>query len=689
MSDNSAVPVIVVSLREDDAEAVSSALRNAGLAAHCSWIRSVADLEANVRAVRPELMVVFPADALNPEAVVAVRDEVHSEVPVVVVAAEFHEQAVSAAMQAGAQDLVTLDGPEHLQAVAQREVLACRTTRALDEALASAGAFQEQIEAMVNEATDAMVYTSEGIIVSLNPAWLELFGYAEADDLIGTPVMDIFSDGSRSAVKGALVACAEGKWTGHTLRTKVLGSDGTPLTVEADLETALLDDEPCVRISMSPAADRSRELEEQIVQLSERHPLTGFLQRQRFLERMGEQLADSQRAGVRALAYIKPDNFANIRDQVGPIVSDDILLRFARMLEDTVKANDLYGQFGGDMFMVLLSRGTVRDCDAWAENLRSSVAAHVFEVADKSLSITTSIGLAVVEAGNEDIEGVVLKAQKAHIVARDKGGDRIYRKQARKAGQDPEESDEVLVKRIKKALMTDAFRLVYQPVASLQGKSLPMFDVLLRMLDDGGREIMPGKFLPAAQRNGLMKNIDRWVIANAIAFATTQPGAQLFIRLSDESIPDRTLAAWIQRQMQAARVDANRLVFQVTEINAEEHLRETKMLADELTQAGCRLAIEHFGVGNRPLQVLEHVSPIDYIKVDGSLMEGLVGSKQLQAQVRAYIESAKSKTIATIAERVEDANTMAVLWQLGVEFIQGYYVQGPEEVVLETAGTAV
>ena len=102
-----------------------------------------------------------------------------------------------------------------------------------------------------------------------------------------------------------------------------------------------------------------------------------------------------------------------------------------------------------------------------------------------------------------------------------------------------------------------------------------------------------------------------------------------------------------------------------------------------LRELGCKIALEHFGVSQQPLQMLEHV-PLDYITIDGSLMEGITSDKVRQALVRKYITAAREKNIATVAERVEDANTMAVLWQLGVEHIQGFYVQGPEEIVLES-----
>ena len=413
-----------------------------------------------------------------------------------------------------------------------------------------------------------------------------------------------------------------------------------------------------------------------------RHPVTGLFLRQHFVGKLEESLSGPAAPGATILAYMKPDDMDETRDLFDPIVSDQLMQDMARMLKNSVKPNDLYGQFGGDIFMVLLSRGTIRDARAWAEDLLRTVRRHVFEAGDKSIPMTCTVGLAQYDGHNDDVNTLMHKAQQAFRDGRTDGGDKVVLLE--KDGSVDRGAPAIAVEKVKSALMQDGFRLVFQPVASMMGKSRRMFDVLIRMLDDDGKEVMPGDFLPVARQNGLMKNIDRWVIGNAIVFCVKDHPSQLFIRLSEESIPDRTLVPWIGKQLEAYNVSASQLVFQITEQNAEEHLKETKELVQQVKAFGCGFAIEHFGMGHRPLQVLEHV-PADYIKVDGSLMEGLVRNREIQKRVRLYIESAKAKNIETIAERVEDANTMAVLWQLGVEFIQGYYVQGPEEIVLETA----
>jgi EAL domain-containing protein (putative c-di-GMP-specific phosphodiesterase class I) len=231
--------------------------------------------------------------------------------------------------------------------------------------------------------------------------------------------------------------------------------------------------------------------------------------------------------------------------------------------------------------------------------------------------------------------------------------------------------------------MENRFRLVQQPIASLQGGDHTMFDVLVRMLDVNGKEVLPGEFMPAAERNDLLKNIDRWVVGASLAFAAQRKPGCLFVRLSQDTLRDGSFMGWVDNQIRATRSEPQRLCFQAHEDVVAIHMDRVQKVATELRSRGFRFAVERFGSGRDPQAILEAV-PIDYVKIDGALVQGLTSNQELQQRVRLLVEQAKKRNIETIAERVEDANTMAVLWQLGVQYIQGYLVHVPEEIVLHS-----
>jgi EAL domain-containing protein (putative c-di-GMP-specific phosphodiesterase class I) len=239
----------------------------------------------------------------------------------------------------------------------------------------------------------------------------------------------------------------------------------------------------------------------------------------------------------------------------------------------------------------------------------------------------------------------------------------------------------VWVKHIKAALMENRFRLVQQPVASLQGDDPVMFDVLVRMIDTQGKEVLPAEFMAAAERNDLLKNIDRWVVGASLSFAAQRKPGCLFVRLSKETAKDGTFLDWLDNHIRSSRAEPHRLCFQITEEVAATYIPQVKALAGALRQKGFRFALDGFGSGRDSQGLLDSV-PLDFVKIDGALVQGLTGDPKLQQRVRQLVEGATKRLIQTIAERVEDANTMAVLWQVGVQYIQGYFVNEPEQVVL-------
>jgi EAL domain-containing protein (putative c-di-GMP-specific phosphodiesterase class I) len=292
-----------------------------------------------------------------------------------------------------------------------------------------------------------------------------------------------------------------------------------------------------------------------------------------------------------------------------------------------------------------------------------------------------TLGLSIIPNVSPRLDAALGDALDAARRGRQRGGNQLCAFDRTDADARVQSYDAVWIKHIKAALMENRFRLVQQPVASLQGTDTQMFDVLVRMVDTQGKEVLPSEFMPAAERNDLLKNIDRWVIAAALSFAAKRKPGCLFVRLSRASALDPTLVPWLDGQIKATLVDPRRICFQVTEEVAAGYVHEIRRLSTACHDRGLRFALEHFGAGRDPLALLGSIT-LDYLKIDGSLMQGLPDDPALQERVRHIVEAGTAKHIATIAERVEDANTMAVLWQLGVQYLQGYFVQAPEDVVL-------
>lgn len=682
MAEQAAIPMIVLTRHQDNVEAINSNLRNAGHAVHCSWIRELNDLPEALQNANAYMLIAFVgADPADTTKIMHVCAQSQNRIPVLIARDQVDEDIIATAMQQGARDVITLKTPARMRAVVTRELEAQRQARALSSTLSSAREYRDQLKSFMAGSADAIAFVQEGIVVDANPAWLELFGYATADTLVGTPLMDAFDAEAHSALKGALVASLQGKWNDLPLHVNARLADGNTVPIDMQLSRAEFDGDPAVRLCIAAKKRENEPLAEQLTDALQLDATTGALQRRYFVEHFSQRLAQSVKAGIRQLVSIESDKLAAICDDLGPLLVEEFVGEFAALVNEARQPQDLFGRFGDGTFMLLMERGTPQDIETWSGNLLRKVAQHVFRIGDKQISCTASIGIAAIDPRTPNTAQSITDAIAARRNAQAAGGNRLSLVDNQDEDTKRQASDEIWVRRIKTALMENRFRLLQQPIASLLGDDRGMADVLMRMIDEQGQELLPAEFMPAAQRNDLMKHIDRWIVGAAMSFCANRPIQQLFVRLSQDSVRDKSLLPWLANQLKATRIDAHRIAFSITEQVATEYLADTTDLATGLQKAGFSVALEHFGTGRDPKRLLAHL-PVNYIKVDGTLMQGLSVDQALQQRVRELVDQAKAKRVSTIAERVQDANTMAVLWQLGIEFIQGYFVHEPEEVVM-------
>ncbi len=682
VSDNSPVPMIILSRLQEQVEFINKALRKAGHAVHCHWVRELNDLGETLTQINAHMVIaVLSEDPNEMTQALKVFRQFASTIPALVVREQVTEAIIAQAMQQGARDVVSLTHVQRLQWVVTRELTAFRQERKLASTIAAAQEYREQLKLFMSGSADAITHMQDGIVVDANPAWLELFGYQDENDLVGQPLMDSFDSDSHTALKGALAACLQGKWSDHDLKVMALLADGSSLPLSLQLLAVDIEGERAVQIRVPAQKKDSRALNERLSDALQRDASTTFLQKRFFIERLRAALNIPIKAGVRELLCIQPDKFETLAEDLGADQIEDFVAQFAGVLKEQLQPSDVAGRFGECQIYVVMERGNRADVDAWCNSIINKVARHVFTVNDKSVTCSCTIGAGVINPQGSDLNTLLKDAAQGLYQAQQKGGNRTQTIDHIDDDTKRLEMDKMWVKLIKTALMENRFRLLQQPIASLSGEDTGMCDVLVRMLDDQNQEILPSEFLAAAERNDLMKNIDRWVIGAAISFCSSRKIKQMFVRLSKDSVLDKSLPKWLENQLGATRVDPGRIVFEISEQVATEYLKNTIELSRQLHGVGFKFALEHAGNARDPISLLQHLQ-MDYLKFDGTLMQGLSLDIALQERLQSLVAAARKKNIRTIAERVEDANTLAVLWQLGLELIQGYFVHEPEQITL-------
>ena len=682
LNDRHSISIAVLSKNEDDVALINGTLRDGGHAAHCHWIDRPGRLDETLAAERVELLI-MNCDSYSDgiRQVIKQKDRFNPEVPVIALRKEADESAIQEAMHHGACDLVSIGLKNRLQSVVTRELRALRAERALNSTIASASEYKRQIRDYMQSSTAAIALAQEGIIIEANDAWVELFKAANVEEVKGLPLMDNFESESHAALKGALNAAIKGKWAKDeklTVKPNIEVGHGDEL--ELEFQRIDFDSAPSVHIRIAPPDKSKQEPTALVHDALKRDPTTLFYHRAQFLERLKKRLSRKPKSGLHILAYVRIDKFDKVQEKVGIIESEEILAQFAESVRKRMHPRDVGGRFEGTSLMILLERGNARDGQVWGTQLTKSIEKTTFDIGDKSTQVTCTVGVCAVSDIFSNLEELVAATVEAHNLGKEAGGNTCFLNEDAHEDTKQQEYDAIWVKHLKSALMDDRFLLAQLPIAGLRRDSIEMYDLLVRMIDEQGNSVLPSEFLPAAERNNMMKNIDRWMIKSAIDFCEQSNADRVFVRLSRQSIVDRSTLGWMQREFDTRKFDCSRLVTQIPERDAAKHIKQTRDMVRKLRKLGVGFAIEHYGVDQERFQILDILKP-DYIKIDGELMHSLMTDSSMQSAVQRIVSAATERDIKSIAERVENANAMAVLFQLGLDYMQGHYVHEPEVVL--------
>ena len=689
LNERNGISLAVLTENQDDVEQVNASLRDAGHAAHCQWVTSPQRFDAVLERDDLELVILYCEHYADGVAEVCEQKNAFwPELPVIAIRPQIDENSIQEALRAGARDLVSTTGKARWLAVVERELRALRLERALNSAVISATEYKRQLNDYMQSSDNAIAYAQDGIITKANSSWVSLFRAAGEDEVIGMPLMDSFDGSSQAAIKGALVATVKGKWdAGEKLIVRMPRDGGESLELELAFQLVEFDDGSHVQIQVAPQAAVSEEPTKLVHDALQRDPTTLFFHRAQFLERVQKRLVKKPESGLQVLVWIKPDAFRKVQEQVGVVASEEILGQLAEVLRSRLHPRDIAGRFEGTAIMCLLERGSERDAQVWGTQLLELVADHDFSAGDTSVQMTCTVGLCGVSGVYSTFEELIAAVVSAGRQGRKNGGNDVTLHDANDEDTRLRRFDAIWVKHIKSALMDNRFRLAQLPIAGLRRDGTAMYDMLVRMLDEQGNSVLPSEFLPAAERNNLMKTIDRWIFTASLDFCRDEGAERVFIRLSPQSLRDTSLLAWAEQELQRRKIKPAQVCVQVPEREAAKFIKQTKRIVEGFRGLGIGFVLEHYGVDTNRFQILDILKP-EYIKIDGELMHTLTSDTSMQHNIAELAAAAAERNILTIAERVENANAMAVLFQLGIDYMQGHYVHEPEVVLQEPVSVA-
>lgn len=692
--------LLVVGASEETAKRIESFLRNAGHPLRCGWTDDAGEMEDVLLRAPPDVLLCDEAN--DCEALIRRANELRPDLPVLIIGKSIAADDVVAALSIGAKDLICCEDLRHLrhlELVVLREFIAHFHLRTLRLVRARLQDFEQRHSKLLEGAADAIARVHEGIISEVNPAFVRLLGRESDQDLLGSPLIDFVVKAQQVRVKERLRVVLKGKQAGEPLEFDFETPNGDPVSVSAQMILGNEEGEKVIEMLVryiappvilpppvpEPAPEALTEtFGSQTIPgggaPAPRAALTGRVGFQKAIASPGKEVE-----GPHGALLIKVDHFPALEDRIGLTACEEVVDQLTAALKERLGPSDSLFNFSPGEIAAVVNRPRIGDIEALGQQLKTDLSALIFSTRDNEAQLTFSIVVQPLAPGDKADTVVTEVVREARRLS-EKGGNQCATigAAAKSSQNDREEARKAAL--VKKAIEDNRLKLAYQSIASLEGDSRQHFDVLVRLLDDTGKELHAGEFLPAAEKYGLMKNIDRWVLARCLAIIAKRGGGKeapsLFVKVSEDSLKDAEgYVAWVTELLKTYPLKNEEFVFEIQEMILQNHIRKSKGITQALSDLGAGIAIDHFGLSANSVQMIEHLPKISYLKFHASYTQKF-NDKDVQRRMTQLLEIAKQKKIKTIVSHVEDANVMARLWQMGVNYIQGYHVQEPEVVLL-------
>jgi diguanylate cyclase (GGDEF)-like protein/PAS domain S-box-containing protein len=525
-----------------------------------------------------------------------------------------------------------------------------------------------------------------GVVLHTNHFGARYLGY-DARALLGRSMLDLYVPEDRAIAAENLAAARDMPGRVHRWDIRQVKKNGYVIWMRNNARAVRDGGLDLVLLTCEDIDDAYRLSE--MLSFQTRHDELTHLANRKTLEQRLLQVIESAHSEhtEHALAILDLDQFKLINDSCGSAAGDELLRQVAHLIKDAARKRDTIARIGSDEFAILLEDCAIGLAQHSAENLRRIIEHHVFRWNGRSYSVSASIGIVPVNDASDTPGEVLSLADTACYAAKDSGRNCVHTYELDNLPVQLRHGEMRWAARINQAMNDNRLELVCQRIAPLaNAHDGAHFEILLRMRDEQGALILPGEFLPAAERYNLSCRIDRWVIDSVFSWLTSRPAAlravgQVSINLSGRSIGNGDMLDFILAAFHGSAVPAEKICFEITETAAIADMVGATRFIERLKQCGCRFALDDFGSGFSSLAYLKQL-PVDYLKIDGAFVRDMDSDSIDYAMVRSINDIGHLLGKQTVAEFVESGATMDLLRTLGVDYVQGYAVGRPEPIAM-------
>jgi diguanylate cyclase (GGDEF)-like protein len=664
----------------DLAEQMINSLRNAGHATRAHHISASDDFSDLLKNKAWDMFVARPeTDFMNANDAILQIQKLEKDIPSIVLLDEEDLDTVNDYLQAGAEDAIPHNDPVRLQLVVARELKNLANRRKMRESERAVKETEKRSSQLLDHSKDAIAYVIDGMHVYANQAYVELFAFEDEEDVEITPVMDLIANVDKGSFKEFIKEDSEEEI--REIKLKGSKQNGDEFETTLLIARAEYDGEACTQIKI-PASSEDPELKEQLEAYKNQDMVTG-LPNQNVFENVLDGAVEkaAKENGTYSLFNIRLDDFNKTKSQIGVAESDILIGSIAEKLQSYFPAPQFIARFGAETFTAINYEKDLEEAKKLGEKIRQEISEHMFDVDERTVQITISIGIAFINEITTDGDIILNKANDACQLAYEDGknGNQVNAYEPAVSKKAPKNLN--ISQALQEAMDNGRLKVLYQPIINLQDATDESYEVFMRLVDEEDKEISMSEYLDGISNAEIGEKVDRWVILQAVkALAEHRAkghNTKIFINITERSLLDKSLAPWLGVALKAARLPGNALVFQIAETEAVSYLKQAAHFAKELAAIKCGIAIKHFGGALNPFNIVQHMN-IDYFKIDHSFIQDLNNPENKQA-ITELITGIHEREKQIIVPFIESASMLSNVWQLGADYIQGFYFQEPAE----------
>ncbi|WP_317930006.1 EAL domain-containing protein [Halioxenophilus sp. WMMB6] len=678
-----------------EVERLVSMLRNAGVAVRTQHAESLEALSKLLQEQTWDLLIGHDGTTNLPihQALKEIA-RLNRDIPVVLVTEDESSRAVVEGIRGGATDVVLLDDDQHLLLVIEREVKnrEQRQTRRVAERKRREA--EQRAMELLESSRDAIAYIQDGMFVFVNQTWGDILGYDDIDDLAVMPFIDLITDSDQERFKECLKKFSQRSHEPEpeTLQLRLLTNSDQEISLSITVSLSMFDNEPCVLIqssnvpmarseTVSAPVERETKTDEASSQQKLRDQATGLFNRTAIYQRLEKSLDDCAGSGhTHAFLLLSIADFERrVVATLGYRQSDQAVKELANRLSQVLAEQDFRGRFSDSSLGILLLNTSASKALELAQKIIAFIGEQIIEVKTKTVHLRPQIGISLISETIDDSEQIVEHARIALDAAREADAENEGACHLFELPEKESSKEAGLLEVVQQALQQDRLHLLFQPIIGLRGSDEEQYEVLVRVLDEHGQQLSNQEVFNTVDDLQTLGKIDRWVVLEAAkrlaGHRAKGYNTRLVVNLSQAAFFDTNLPSWLKVALKAADLSPDSIIFQLKESDVADHLGKAKAFVDALKANGTPVCITNFGCVLNPMNTLKHIMA-DFIKVDGSYTRELQDNTDASGLTNLVKELHSLKKI-TIVPFVENAAALSKLWQAGVHYIQGHYLQEP------------